>query len=130
MSEPQSERRGSSRHSPGGHEPVRARIRPGYIAALIDVSTGGALIETSRRLLPGAVVEIYMETESRRASVRGRVLRCAVVKVRPSAMHYRAAIQFDSYLPWFVEDDGYVVHEGGGAGQVAGAGAPSRVGVI
>ena len=130
MTELQSERRGSERHSSGGHEPVRARIRPGHVAALIDVSIGGALIETSRRLIPGAFVEICMETESRRASLRGRVLRCAVVSVRPSAVHYRAAIQFDSYLPWFVEDDGCVVHEGGVASQVAGADATPRVGVI
>jgi len=122
------ERRASSRHSSGGQDRVRARIRPGHIAALIDVSAGGALVETTRRLLPDAFVEVFMETESRRTNLRGRVLRCAVVSVRATAVRYRAAIQFDAYLPWFVEDDGYVIHRSGVAGQAVRADATPRVG--
>jgi hypothetical protein len=71
---------------------------------LIDVSAGGALIETGRRILPDTFAEVYMETPFQHAIVRGRVLRCAVVGLRATAVRYRAAIQFDSHLPWFVED--------------------------
>ena len=123
----QSERRASYRHSSGGQPRLRARIRPGHTAALINVSAAGALIETTRRLQPDAFVEMSMETDSRRANLRGRVLRCAVVSVRSTAVHYRAAIQFDCYLPWFVEDDGCVVHGSGVAGQLVRAGATPRV---
>jgi hypothetical protein len=38
------------------HGIVSACVRPGYRARLIDVSAGGALIETSHRLLPGTSV--------------------------------------------------------------------------
>ena len=86
------------------HGIVSARVRPGHRAKLIDVSAGGALIETSHRLLPGAAVELHVETRSHRTNVRGRVLRCAVVIVRPSWVCYRGAIGFDRQLPWLAFD--------------------------
>ena len=91
------------------HGVISIRVRPGYEAAVVDLSAGGALIETNHRLRPGHGVELHMETKSRRASVRGRVLRCAVVQVRPSYVCYRGAIGFDALLPWLVEDDGYPI---------------------
>jgi hypothetical protein len=91
------------------HGIVSARVQPGQRARLIDVSAGGALIETSHRLLPGASVELHVETNSRRTSVRGRVLRCAVVRVRPTWVCYEGAIGFDHHLPWFVDEAGYLV---------------------
>ena len=86
------------------HRIVSASVAPGHRARLIDVSAGGALIETSHRLLPGAPVELLMSTPSSRASVRGRVLRSAVVRVRPTWVCYRGAIAFDRDLPWFVPE--------------------------
>jgi len=86
------------------HGVVTARVRPGHRAHLVDVSAAGALIETSYRLLPGASVELHLETESTHTRIRGRVLRCAVVRVRPSFVHYRGAVAFDRSLPWFVDD--------------------------
>jgi hypothetical protein len=72
---------------------------------LIDISSGGALIETGHRLLPGTSVELLLERHHYRASVRGRVLRCSVVRLHPSSVCYRGAIGFDRSLPWFVEPD-------------------------
>jgi hypothetical protein len=92
-----------------GHGVVSVRIRPGHYAAVVDLSPGGVLIETSHRLRPGYRVELHMETRSRRATVRGRVLRCAVVQVRSSSVCYRGAIGFEAHLPWLVEDEGYPV---------------------
>jgi hypothetical protein len=86
------------------HRIVAASVRPGHRARVIDVSPGGALIETSLRLLPGTSVELQVETGTNRTSVRGRVLRCAVVRVRPTWVCYRGAIAFDRHLPWFVDD--------------------------
>jgi PilZ domain-containing protein len=91
------------------HGIVATRVRPGHHARLIDVSAGGALIETNHRLLPGTSVELHMETETGQASARGRVLRCRVVTVRPSAVSYQGAIRFDRHLPWFVEESGKAV---------------------
>jgi hypothetical protein len=104
------DRRATRRHSRvQEHGIVRTRVRPGIAVTLIDVSAGGVLVEGEHRLLPGSCVELQVESESRRACLRGRVLRCAVVRVRPDSISYRGAIVFDRYLPWFGDEDGYAV---------------------
>lgn len=105
MSEPISDRRQTRRHlDDDEHGIVSTRVRPGHRAKLIDVSAGGALIETSHRLLPGTSVELHVETRTHRTTVRGRVLRCAIVLVRPSWVCYRGAVGFDRHLPWLLDD--------------------------
>jgi PilZ domain-containing protein len=107
MSESTSDRRQTRRHLHADeHGIVSTKVRPGHRAKLIDVSAGGALIETSHRLLPGTSVELHVETRSDRTNVRGRVLRCAIVMVRPSWVCYRGAIGFDRHLPWLLDEDG------------------------
>ena len=93
------------------HGIVSARVRAGRDASVVDVSAGGALVETCHRLLPGTEVDLHLETPSRRVTVRGRVLRCAVSRLRSSSVCYRGAIAFDRHLPWFVDEDrcGYAV---------------------
>ncbi len=110
MSHLMSDRRQTGRHQQvEEHGILSTRIKPGHHAKLVDVSAGGALIETNRRLLPGTSVELHMETERSQTSVRGRVVRCAVVRVRPASVCYRGAISFDRHLPWFVDASGYQV---------------------
>jgi PilZ domain len=111
---PQDRRHTRRRHHADDHRIVSARVRPGREAAVIDVSAGGALVETAHRLLPGTTVELHLETPHQRATVRGRVLRCAVAHLRSSSVCYRGAIGFDRHLPWFVDDEGtgYAVHGG------------------
>ena len=94
------------------HGIVRARVRAGRRVAILNVSAGGALVETAHRLLPGSTVELYIEGDNRQTTVRGRVLRCAVSRVRPVFVSYRGAIVFDGHLPWFVDDEsgGYSLH--------------------
>lgn len=94
-------------HRTEEHGIVGARVRPGHRAHLVDVSAAGALIETSHRLLPGTSVELHLETETAHTNIRGRVLRSAVVRVRPSSVCYRGAIAFDRDLPWYVADPGH-----------------------
>jgi hypothetical protein len=91
------------------HGIVRARVRPGHLATVVDVSAGGVLVDTEHRLLPGSSVELQLESENRSEKLRGRVVRCAVARVRPEAVSYRGAIAFDRHLPWFDQDDGYDV---------------------
>jgi len=105
------------------HGIVSARVRPGREASLLDVSAGGALVETTYRLLPGSRIELHVATGERRTSVRGGVLRSAVVSVFAAGMCYRSAIAFDRLLSWFVDGDpgGYGVptvdmHSTGGPG--------------
>jgi PilZ domain len=107
MSESTSDRRQTRRlRHADEHGIVSTRVRPGHGAKLVDVSAAGALIETSHRLLPGTFVELHLETRSHRANVRGRVLRCAIVLVRPSWLCYRGAIGFDRQLPWLLDGGG------------------------
>lgn len=117
-------RRARRRRTIHDHGIVSARVRPGREALLLDVSAGGALVETTYRLLPGSPIELHVATNERRASVRGGVLRCEVVGVRAAGMCYRSAIGFDCLLSWFVngEADGYGVP--GAEGRSA---RPSRV---
>jgi hypothetical protein len=110
------ERRAHARRRAVEHGIVLARVRPGHAVALVDISAAGALIETNRRLLPDTFVEMYVETRSQSFTVRGRISRCAVINVRPAIVCYRAAIQFDACLPWFVEDEEHV-HVCGPAGR-------------
>jgi hypothetical protein len=92
---------------PRAHGIRSLRIKFGDSAVVINASASGALIETSHRLLPGAWVELHMETAEHRARVRGRVVRCAVGQVRPAGLLYRGGIAFEQHLPWFVPDTGY-----------------------
>jgi hypothetical protein len=82
------------------HRIVAIRIRPGHAASVVDVSASGALLETAHRLLPGAAVDLHIETDRDRASLRGRVVRCAVAAVRAASLSYRGAVVFDRHLPW------------------------------
>jgi hypothetical protein len=104
-------RRARRRRTILDHGIVCARVRPGREASLLDVSAGGALVETTYRLLPGSLIELHVATTERQASVRGGVLRSAVVDVRAAGLCYRSAIGFNHVLPWFVDGEagGYSV---------------------
>ena len=93
------------RRTIGEHGIVSTRVRPGHDVELIDVSAGGALIECMRGLSPGALIELSLTAGEHCTSVRGRVLRCVVVRVQPTAVSYRGAIAFDRDLHWFSEHD-------------------------
>ena len=94
------------RTSVGEHGIISAHVRPGIAASVVDVSAAGVLMETHRRLLPGASVEIHFDRGKRLPAVRGRVLRCAVTHLEPSLVCYRGAVLFDRHLPWLPDDRG------------------------
>jgi hypothetical protein len=79
----------------------------------VNVSAGGILFDTAHRLLPGSVIEMQLATAERCLSLRGLVVRCAVLRLQPSVW-YRAAISFDCQLPWLAgaDRDGYSVLDG------------------
>jgi hypothetical protein len=77
---------------------MRARVRPGREVTVLDLSSGGALIEADHRLLPGSLVELQLAGADGRLAVRGRVLRCSVSSLHPSRITYRAAVAFEREL--------------------------------
>lgn len=96
------ERRHATRlHGAEAHGITTVRIRPGHRGIVIDVSVLGALLETNHQLMPGTVVQVHMEREAHRATIRARVLRCLVSSIRASCVKYRGAVVFDRHLQWF-----------------------------
>jgi hypothetical protein len=69
------------------------RLKYGPVVSLIDLSTGGAQIETSSRLQPGAVVVVQISGPDGEVAVPSNVLRCHVSQVTPFPM-YRSALSF------------------------------------
>ena len=104
-------RHASRRSSFEAHRIEHARVRPGREVLILNVSAGGVFVETPHRLLPGSPIELHLRTADRRLSIRGRVLRCVVARLRASDIWYRGAIGFDVELPWFADavDSGYSV---------------------
>jgi hypothetical protein len=98
-----SNRRHAQRASREEGRIVNARIRPGHDAEIVDVSSTGALVETGRRLLPGAVVDLQIERPGERTTIRGRVVRCSVSRLDPD-VRYCGAIAFEGHLAWFGVD--------------------------
>ena len=94
------ERRASDRRR-GGECGIRtARLRPGREVEVIDLSAGGALIESTHRLLPGASVDLYLTSDRRQIDpVRGRIVRSAVSLLQAALVRYRGAIAFDRNTP-------------------------------
>ena len=113
MSSGSIDRRHARRHqTTEEHGITYARVRPGKRVTIINISSGGALVETSHRLLPNATVELHLEGSDRPISVRGRVLRCFVARVRSLGVSYRGAIVFDRPLASLADEwsDGNSVH--------------------
>jgi hypothetical protein len=114
MTNPRSDRRCHRRYPrPELRRIVSARIRPGYDVSVIDVSAGGALLESERRLLPGSPAELHVRFAHRSEIVRGHIVRCAVARLCANAIWYRGAMAFDAQLPSLLDEavTGYVVPE-------------------
>ena len=80
--------------------PVASRIRPGQHATLVDVSATGVLLEGTRRLAPGAVVDVHLEGADRRHVSRARVVRSWVSALTAQTVTYRSGLAFDVSIGW------------------------------
>jgi hypothetical protein len=69
------------------------RLKYGPVVSLIDLSTGGLQIETSRQLQPGGVVVVQIAGLDGEMTVPSNVLRCHVSQVAPFT-RYRSALSF------------------------------------
>ena len=101
------------REARGPGRGVRARARPGHHLIVLDLSTGGALVEAACQLRPGSRIEVHLEREDRRGLIAARVTRCAVAAIDPeSGVTYRAALCFAESCEWVretVTPEGYAV---------------------
>lgn len=71
------------------------RLKYGPVVSLVDLSTGGAQIETSTRLQPGAAVVLELTRPDGDVPVPSTVLRSSVCRVVPETI-YRIALTFNS----------------------------------
>jgi hypothetical protein len=73
------------------------RLKYGPVVSLIDLSSGGAQIETPSRLHPGAVVVVQISGTGGEIAMPSTVVRSQVSRVVPYAM-YRSALSFKRTL--------------------------------
>ena len=72
-----------------------ARVRPGRDVRLLDFSRGGALLQSTWRLLPGSGAELQLATREWRWATSGEVVRCQVCELTlDERVGYRAAVRF------------------------------------
>ncbi len=91
------ERRHDRRLAGGGPRfAVEAQIRPGRDVQVVNISRGGALVESGAWLRPGSRTELLLCGNGSRASVSGRVDRCHIVGLEP--LRYRVVIRFDETI--------------------------------
>jgi len=83
---------------------LRGRIRPGHDVLVIDLSEGGALVETSRRLTPGASAEIQLDAPDGRHTTRASVVRSYVCALLADLVLFRSALILERPVPWLRED--------------------------
>ena len=93
------ERRRAGRRVPAPTESLsRVRLRAGRDLAVVDVSSTGALLEGSSRLLPGRHVEIHVTTGRGRTLERAAVVRSWVSDLGADEVRYRGAVAFCTAL--------------------------------
>ncbi len=84
--------------------PVQARIRPGHDVVVIDLARSGALVETSRRLTPGASAELQREVLDGGHATRASVVRSHVCVLLRDLVLFRTALAFEQPVPRLREE--------------------------
>jgi len=93
------ERRHGNRWAPSATDPLsRLRLRLGRDLSVVDVSTSGALVQSTTRLLPGTNVDVHVTATHGRVLIRARVVRCTVWDVTADAVQYRGALAFSTHV--------------------------------
>ena len=93
------DRRGAVR-GPAAHFGMAtpAVLRPGVTVAIVELSTGGALVESAAPVRPGASTELGLDgVDGRRRAVAARVVRCWIAALDP--LRYRCAVRFEREFP-------------------------------
>lgn len=106
------ERRHDTRFTHPAVTSARATLRPGCIATIVNLSVGGALVQSARPLRPGARTHVQLATDRRACSLTATVLRCVVALIDEQGVLYRSALRFDrpcdlltgTLHPWRVSD--------------------------
>jgi PilZ domain len=82
-----------------GYLPPPARIRPGRLVVIVDLSCGGALVEGPWRFRPLSRCDVHLQLAGRDVHLRARIMRCFVARMdRQEPVRYRTALSFDQVV--------------------------------
>ena len=82
----------------------QALLRPGCPVDVVDLSPGGAQVQSARPLRPGSRVHVRLLAGEQSLAVAARVTRCAVWKLDSDAVVYRGALHFEEECRPFWEE--------------------------
>jgi hypothetical protein len=82
---------------------VGARLATGADVRLIDLSRGGARIETDRRMLPNSSVALKLVAADSTFLITGRVVRSRVIRLTAGGLGYDVAVSFNEPLQQFAD---------------------------
>jgi hypothetical protein len=82
---------------------VGARLATGADVRLIDLSRGGARIETDRRMLPNSSVALKLVAADSTFLITGRVVRSRVIRLAAGGLGYDVAVSFNEPLQQFAD---------------------------
>jgi hypothetical protein len=101
-----SERRAHERAEDPWSSTAKATLRPGRSISIVNISRGGALVEGTHAMRPGARVLVQIVTSTRSFGLSAIVLRCGVLALnRDGGVVYQAALRFDERRDWTGEVD-------------------------
>jgi hypothetical protein len=75
-----------------------ARIRPGHDVQVLNLSSLGALIQSTTRLVPNSRVELRFGRNGQARTIRARIVRSYVCAIDSDVVFYRSALAFDQIL--------------------------------
>ena len=100
------DRRSDPRYGWWSNDISHATLRPGCVVQVVDLSAGGALVQTMRPLRPGARLQFHLVLRHRSFGLVARVLRCGVWTLDSSeGVTYRGALQFEERFDLFWETE-------------------------
>jgi PilZ domain-containing protein len=112
------DRRGDPRYGSSPEDVSQATLRPGCVVHVVDLSAGGALVQATRPLRPGARLHFQLVLRDRSFALVAHVLRCAVWALdQRDGITYRGALQFETRCELFRETETQI-----------GSGIPAMVG--
>src|SRR6187431_1593403 len=86
-------------HFTGGYLPPTARIRPGRLVVVVDLSCRGALVEGPWRFRPLSRCDMHLLLVGTDVHLRARIMRCYVARLdRQEPVRYRTALSFDQIV--------------------------------
>src|SRR5690606_15242690 len=77
---------------------VVARTATGGEIRLVDLSRGGARLETDRRMLPNSSLSLKLVTADATFVISGRVVRSRIVRLAQGGLGYDVAVSFSEPL--------------------------------